>query len=81
MGLFVISAQIFLLCMQMWYTKDISLIQPDNEEHRRYSLHCWEGIKIPPECSMSWILPSSNAILDCNGTVSLNVERVTYWQG
>lgn len=37
-GLFVVSAQIFLLCMQNCYTKDISLIQPENEEHRQYSL-------------------------------------------
>lgn len=72
MGLLVISAQIFLLCMQICYTKDISLIQPKNEEHRQYSLKLWEGIKIPPECSMSWILPSTNAILPCNGIVPLN---------
>lgn len=59
--------------MQICYIKDIILIQPKNEEHRQYSLKLREGIKIPPECSKAWILPSTNAILNCNGTVPLNV--------
>lgn len=59
--------------MQICYIKDIILIQPKNEEHRQYSLKLREGIKIPPECSKAWILPSTNAILPCNVIVPLNV--------
>ena len=51
----------------------MSLIQPKDEEHRQYSLKLREGIKIPPECSKAWILPSTNAILPCNVIVPLNV--------
>ena len=73
MGLFVISPQIFLLCMQICYIKDIILIQPKNEEHRQYSLKLREGIKIPPEYSMAWMLPSTNANFPCNVIVPQNV--------
>lgn len=50
-GLFVIPAQISLLFMQICYTKDISLFQPENEEHSQ-QFELWEVIKIL-QCSMS----------------------------